>query len=46
MKALVTTSFVVLGLLSGAAHAAQKNVFTQINESGPHSGGVLEALKK
>jgi hypothetical protein len=37
MKTLISASIVAIGLFSGAAQAAQRDVFTGINETAPLS---------
>jgi len=43
MKVLLCASALFLGVLAGQAQAAEKSIFTQINESAPRSG-VFEDL--
>lgn len=38
MKTLISASILALGLFAGAAQAAPKDVFTQINETAPRAG--------
>ena len=38
MKTLISTSIVALSLFTVSAQAASKDVWTQINETAPHSG--------
>jgi len=37
MKALISASIIALGLFAGSAQAAQKDIFTQLDETAPLS---------